>query len=169
VSFPSPQAKPPLFHSSGSARFAKKTHVFGYEPDSASSAAQVVEENVSFPSPKAFRLLFRSPCEEDSRLRLRACLRLISRAGRRENVSFPSPQAFRPLFHSSGSARCAKKTHVFGYEPDYASSVALAVEENVSFPFSEGQTTALHAQRAPRGRLTSSATSLTTPHQPRMS
>jgi hypothetical protein len=95
VSFPSPKAERLFFRSSGSARCAGKTDVFGYEHEWA--LACVVEENVSFPAPKAERICFRP----------------------------------------SGSARCAVKTDVFGYELELA--LAWVVEENVSFSCSEGR------------------------------
>ena len=54
-----------------------------------------------------------------------------------ENVSFPSAKAERLFFRSSGSARCAGKTDVFGYELELA--LAWVVEENVSFPSAKAE------------------------------
>ena len=45
-------------------------------------------------------------------------------------MSFPSAKAERLFFRSSGSARCAGKTDVFGYELELA--LVGAVEENDS-------------------------------------
>jgi hypothetical protein len=63
-------------------------------------------------------------------------------------VSFPSPKAERHFFRSSGSPRCAGKTHVFVYEPELP--LARAVEENVSFPSAKAEQHFFRSSGTPR-------------------
>ncbi len=95
---------------------------------------------MSFPAPKAERLIFRSSgttrCVGKTDVFGYEPERALECAVE-ENVSFPAPKAERLIFRSSGSARCAGKTDVFGYEPERA--LAWVVEENVSFSCSEGR------------------------------
>jgi hypothetical protein len=76
-----------------------------------------------------------------------------------ENVSFPISEGRAAPLRSSGTTRCAGKTHVFGYEPGVCAA-RRGKREFFLLRRPSSSSSAHQAPHAAQGRLTSSATSL---------